>query len=182
MNWYDTMAIAQVEPRVFVTGAAQCAKLATWNPRKITAVLNVNEYPDENQVADIIYMHTPFPDGQAIPSLQFAKCLDWLKFMYENGHVILIHCAAGISRSVTVAASFMHYMQIMDFNEALVWIKKQRGAVQDPHVEIVNSAKQMLGVWPYNHSLVCNGETSRKFHLLLDQVHKERTETRPDNF
>ncbi len=176
MNWYDSLEVAQAEPRVFVAGVAQCAKLASWNPRKITAVLNVNQYPDENLPSEIIYMHLPFDDCGAIPAVQFAKCIDWLKFMYENGHVILIHCAAGISRSVTIAASFLHYMEIMDFNEALAWIKKQRRSEMDPNPEVVNSAKRMLGIWPYNHSLVCNGEETRKFHFLLDQIRKDRTD------
>lgn len=148
-HWYDIIPISQVDHRLFVSGYAEAGQLSVSNPRKITAVLNVHQMPDEKQSPNIIYMHIPFEDGEEIPQRQFVKCLGWLKFMYEAGHTILIHCAAGISRSVTITASFMHYAEICDFGEAMERIKKAR-PIANPAPKTVLSAKRMLGVWPYD--------------------------------
>ena len=156
-NWFDIIEMSPVfygnskRPRVLVSGMAACTRLASGNPYGVTAVLNVNQRPDELQLPDITYMHVPFEDGEDIPQKQFSKCLGWLRFMYENGHVILIHCAAGISRSVVIAAAFAHYIKLMDFDSALMQIHKHR-MVANPAPAVVLSAKRMLGIWPYDGS------------------------------
>ena len=148
-DWYNILPMSQVHHRLFVGGALAAANLAKDNPSKITAVLNVHSKPDEQQSPGIVYMHVPFEDGHAIPKKAFVKCLGWLKHMYEDGHTILIHCAAGISRSVVTTASFMHFMGIADFDQALHEIKMIR-PVANPAVSVLISAKRMLGVYPYD--------------------------------
>jgi protein-tyrosine phosphatase len=149
-NWYDILAMTQVDHRLFVSGYARAAELAEKNPHKITAVLCVHQVMDYKKNPDIIYRHIPFNDGEKIPERQFAECLGWMKFMYENGHKILVHCAAGISRSVTILASFMHYEDICDYREALHRIKLNRPNA-DPAATVKASAAEMLHAWPYNN-------------------------------
>lgn len=151
-NWYDIIPLSQVDHRIYVGGHAAAAELAHDNSRKITAVLNVDQHPDEKRNPDIIYMQVSFEDGYAIPRAQFTKALGWLKAMYDSGHTVFIHCAAGISRSVTITASFMHFMGIADFDEALHRIKQAR-PVANPAPAVLLSAKKMLGVWPYDGSM-----------------------------
>ena len=148
-NWYDLLSMTQVTHRLYVSGQARAAELAASNPHKITAVLCVHQTMDYKQSPGIVYMHVPFDDGSPIPEKQFVKCLGWLKFMHENGHTILVHCAAGISRSVTILAAFMHYEGIMDFNDALDRIKMNRPNAS-PAPAVSRSAKQMLKVPPYD--------------------------------
>lgn len=133
-------------------GRAGANELVTANPQKITAILNVDHHPDEPRSPSIVYMHVPFDDGYAIPREQFVKALGWLKAAYEAGHTVFIHCAAGISRSVVMAASFMEFMGMADFDEALYNIKMRR-PVANPAPAVLLSAKKMLGVWPYDGSM-----------------------------
>jgi hypothetical protein len=100
-----------------------------------------------------------------------VKCLGWLKFVYECGHTVLIHCAAGISRSVTITASFMHYEGIKDFEAALDQIRMAR-PVASPAPVVKNSAKQMLGVYPYDGSMVPDHE--RTVHEVIEAVQNQR--------
>lgn len=151
-SWYDVIPISEITSRIFISGYAEAAKLATSNPYQISAVLNVHQEPDIQQDPSIVYIHIPFNDGEEIPQQQFVHCLVWLKFMYENGHTLAIHCAAGISRSVIITASFMHYMELLDFNIALEHIKKTR-PIANPAPATLISAKRMLRVWPYNGAL-----------------------------
>jgi len=158
MNWWDDVPISKIYDRLYVGGYVQAARLSTENPLKITAVLDVStaaawERPASyTEAKGITYCHIPFPDGEEIPEKEFWECMAFLQQhydsrIYQDGNV-LIHCAAGISRSVVLAASFMHYTQIMDFLEALEWIKKRR-TIANPHVKILTSAKKILKIWPY---------------------------------
>lgn len=156
-DWYDIIPMSQIDHRLYVGGRKACADLVADNPLGITAVLNVHTDPDEKQVPGIMYKHVPFDDGYAIPEDKFIVCLGWLKARFEEGHVIYVHCAAGISRSVTILASFMHVMGIADFDDALYRIKQAR-PVANPAPATLLSAKKMLGVWPYDGSMEAQPE------------------------
>jgi diacylglycerol kinase (ATP) len=149
LNTYDPITPTQIDHRIYVGNYKNAADLALFNPFKITAVLCVHNEQGYEKRPDIIYMHQGFDDGYAIPEKQFEKCLAWLKFMHDAGHTILIHCAAGRSRSVVIAASLLHYLGIMTFDEALKHIAMRRPVASSPHPEVVLSAKKMLKVWPY---------------------------------
>jgi atypical dual specificity phosphatase len=173
-NWYDILGMSQVGDRLFVGGYARGADLSKSNPFKITAVLCVHQVMDYPKNPDIIYMHVPFDDGKQIPSTAFVKCLDWLKFMYENGHTIYVHCAAGISRSVTIMASFMHYQGIAEIGEALDQIKLNRRNAS-PAPAVFNSAKQLLGVYPYDGTYEADPEHQKPVHHeLIEKVQNRR--------
>ena len=146
-----SLPMSQISHRLFVSDYAEAVALISKNPHKITAVLNVAQVPHEYVNPSIVYMHLSFADGEEIPPFHFVKCLGWLKFMYEWGHTILIHCAEGVSRSVTICASFMHYMKMAEFNDALTQIKQIR-PIANPAPETLSSAKRMLGVSPYDGS------------------------------
>ena len=181
MNWFDSLPLAEVVSRIYVGSAAQ-AEMLPFAPAalvvggaRITAVLNINEEVERHQAKEIVYKHIPFPDGEAIPALKLAQCFDWLGYTYEStAHNILIHCLAGISRSVTVAAGFIHYMGLMDFDLALSRIKRIRQSSLDPNVNVISSVKQMLGIWPYNSSLVIASNKQEEFNELLKRLKAER--------
>lgn len=171
-NWYDILEMSQIGHRLYVSGYARAADLAKDNPSKITAVLCVHQVMEYDQNPDIVYMHVPFNDGEGIPAQQFVKCLGWLKFMYENGHTILIHCAAGISRSVTILASFMHYEDIADFNKAIDDIRLNRPNAS-PSPAVLRSAKQMLKVYPYDGTYE-QPEYEHSLSDVLDSIQSQR--------
>ena len=173
MNWFDTVPMTQVDHKIWVGGYAQAAMLAVENPKGITAVLNVSTEPPYQKNPQIIYQHIPFHDGEDIPSRQFVACLGWLKFMYENGHTVLIHCAAGISRSVTITAAFMHYEGIADFDTAMDRIRMAR-PIASPAPAVLVSAKKMLGVWPYDGSMGRMPEHQRTMHEVIEAVTASR--------
>ncbi len=172
-NWFDVLPMSQISHRLFVGGYAAASSLHYHNPGKITAVLCVHQVMDYPQNPNIVYMHVPFNDGEGIPPTQFVKCLGWLKFMYENGHTILVHCAAGISRSVTTLASFMHYQGLADFNAALDQIRMRR-PVASPAPAVLNSAKKMLHVYPYDGTYEYTAEHEKTIHDVIEAVQGQR--------
>src|SRR5436190_21553002 len=51
---------------------------------------------------------TPFDDGMAIPRDLFKQAQDWLGAHWDSRRKILISCAAGHSRSVTMAIALLN--------------------------------------------------------------------------
>jgi protein-tyrosine phosphatase len=128
------------------------AELAIANPRDIRAVLNVSTERPYAKRPGISYLEVPFEDGNNVPVEAFTACMDFLMFQYELGAKTLVHCAAGISRSVTTTAGFIHLSGQMDFDAALNLIKRRRPIVQ-PHPNIMTSVRKFLKIWPYDDSM-----------------------------
>ena len=152
MEWFDAVSISEVYNRLFVGGYIQASKLSHRNPFKIEAVLDVSTEPPYPEAKDIVYAHIPFDDGGGIPEAKFWACMEFLSQQYGQGKNVLIHCAAGISRSVTIAISFLTYAKIMGFDDARRFVE-QRRQIANPHRDVMNSAKKWLQVWPYDGSL-----------------------------
>ena len=89
-------------------------------------------------------MATPFPDGLPIPEAVFRTAQDWLAKHWDSGCKILISCAAGQSRSVTMAIALIHRKGGLDFlGAANEVISRVPGAY--PHPDVLASAARFSG-------------------------------------
>lgn len=165
-EWYDVVAPSRITANIWLSGRKAAADLWNSNPFGFTHVLNVSTEEPYLQVESISYMDCPFHDGSPIPEDKFAACMAFLRFAYENQGNILVHCAAGISRSPTIVASFLHYTGQMELNDALRYIMSKRPIV-NPAIAILNSARKLLGAWPYDGSM---GGGSESMKLVEDTV------------
>jgi histidinol-phosphate aminotransferase len=140
-----------ITPILYVGNYGNGAELYVQNPLDIRAVLNVSTEPPYQKRAGIGYLEVPFDDGAGIPEKEFLKCMEFMMFQYESGHRTLVHCAAGVSRSVSIAAAFMHLSDQMQFDGALQHIRHMR-PIAMPHPQIVTSVRKHLKIWPYDGS------------------------------
>lgn len=152
MEWFDAVPITEVYNRLFVGGYIQASKLPLSNPNNIQAVLDVSTEPPYNEAKDITYAHIPFDDGGEVPVAKFWACMKFLWEQYSAGKNVLVHCAAGISRSVSIAAAFLYFAKIMDFEDAVNYVR-QRRQIANPHRDILNSIRKTLRVWPHDGSM-----------------------------
>ena len=89
-------------------------------------------------------MCTPFPDGVPIPTDLFQQAQHWLTTHWDAGSKILISCAAGQSRSVTMAIALVSRKARMPFlDAALDVIAHVPGAY--PHPSVLASAAAFSG-------------------------------------
>jgi protein-tyrosine phosphatase len=143
---------SEISPILFIGNYMNGAELTLANPRDIRAVLNVSTERPYAKRPGINYLEVPFDDGHGIPVKALTACMDFLMFQYELGAKTLVHCAAGISRSVGTSAAFMHVSGQMPFDAALNHIKKRRPIAQ-PHPDITTSIRKFLKIWPYDGSM-----------------------------
>lgn len=110
------------------------------------AILNVSTAQHENITPTPHgkhYKNIGFVDGE---DAQFSQvlpfCLHWLQDMEQQGHKILVHCAAGASRSVSVVAAHLKGKHShLSVEEILQQMKAKRAEV-DPHSGFVNVLKR----------------------------------------
>jgi protein-tyrosine phosphatase len=147
-----------IADRIFVGDQPDTDGLAQANPNGITAVLSCrSEAPDAAELArnnaqlnvplpvGVTSYRVPLVDGATIPQERFWEALGWLDERYRRGARILIHCAAGVSRSVTICAAFMVTHNLAsDMEQALAIIKVHRPQA-GPNPLVWTSAKEWLG-------------------------------------
>jgi hypothetical protein len=93
--------------------------IADGNSLGITAILNMSEYDYTVFVPADSYLNLEIVDGQPIAIGTFWRGMDFLKKQYDAGKTILIHCAYGSSRSVTMLLAFMVLQGLAtDMNDA----------------------------------------------------------------
>ncbi|OGA16697.1 MAG: hypothetical protein A3I63_00845 [Betaproteobacteria bacterium RIFCSPLOWO2_02_FULL_66_14] len=82
------------------------------------AQLQCTEYFDDwlDDSVDVHRAH--FADGMPIPRTLFNSAQHWLAHHWERGSKILISCAAGQSRSVTMAIALLHAKSGLGFVDA----------------------------------------------------------------
>lgn len=176
-EWYDAIGPSRITENIWLSGYKAASELWEANPAGITHVLDVSTNDPYLEAESISYMHCPFHDGHDIPADKFAAAMAFMRFASEHKGRILVHCAAGISRSPAIVASFLHYSGAMEFNDALGFVMSRRPIV-NPAVSVINSARKLLGAWPYDGSMgMRDTETSKLIEdtiitLVVEQAKK----------
>jgi protein-tyrosine phosphatase len=72
-----------------------------------TAILNLFEEQPYEIPAHVVYLHKGFPDEQPFPIETIWECVRWIDRHVADGHRVLVHCAEGNSRSVSVVIAYL---------------------------------------------------------------------------
>ena len=95
--------------------------------------------------------HVNINDGEPYPFHWLTKALEQLDLWLQDGEVVVVHCAAGISRSSsTVIAHLIGHG--LTWDEAEKEVRAARPIIQ-PHPDLKRSILQYYKVWPYDGSM-----------------------------
>lgn len=163
--------LGETGPALFLGNVYDAALLAQGsNQHMIQAVLDVSTEEPYDRHPDILYMKVPFPDGHEIRPDQFAQCMAFLTFCWGKKLRILIHCAAGISRSTSIMCSFMRYANLVPqfdtLDKALTYVASCRPIVQ-PAPLTFKSCRKWLREYPYDGTYG-NAEPSGKLDKTVN--------------
>lgn len=86
--------------------------------------------------------HHPLSDGEN-PQSEFDRAVDLVRELYGEEEAVLVHCAAGVSRSVAVVASVLAVEDGVPFQQALEVIEEEKPNV-DPAPELREQAANYL--------------------------------------
>lgn len=97
----------QIVERLFVGDALGAKSRELLMKNKITHILNVSDWTGQ-AFAGIEYKVVPVQDTeQANIKVHFRECNDFILNALSSGGSVLVHCYAGLSRSVTIATAYL---------------------------------------------------------------------------
>jgi protein-tyrosine phosphatase len=98
----------------------------------ITAVLSLTEVNERSVPQDIpnsfLWERVPIPDGYTggIPTEeQFSQAITILDRWYRKGHVVYVHCLAGVGRSASVCSLYVSRVQNLSLGDAIIYVKQK---------------------------------------------------------
>jgi protein-tyrosine phosphatase len=117
-------------PNVFL-GSFECARNKAWlKARNVSHIVSVIEafrplYPE-----DFWYHHIPVIDIDSTELMpHFEPTHQFMDTAIDSGSAVLVHCAAGISRSATIVTSYVMKKQQMTAQQALAFVTGKRPIV-----------------------------------------------------
>ncbi|CDW86391.1 dual specificity protein phosphatase 19 isoform x1 [Stylonychia lemnae] len=97
---------------------------------KICSVLSVGDHLDFKHKDKYRYKQILIDDKWTADLLQhFLECFEFIDHDFDQGRNVLVHCAAGVSRSATVVIGYLMYKGGLYFNEAFTMVQNCRGCV-----------------------------------------------------
>jgi protein-tyrosine phosphatase len=96
--------ITQILERLSLGGLQDAERLSRGNPNRISTVITLCEQSVVHKAANVHYVHLAIEDEEPIPIRQFEAVMQAIAESIRTGKV-LVHCAVGLSRSPTLAAS-----------------------------------------------------------------------------
>ncbi len=91
----------------------------------VTAILNLFEEQPYEPPAHVVYHHNGFPDEQPFPIETIWGCVRWIDRHVADGHRVLVHCAEGNSRSVSVVIAYLIFTGVsLEAAKSLILSKK----------------------------------------------------------
>jgi len=148
---YDYYRIDEVSTNLWITG--MCAE-GLWTlydqvdkvaEHKFDAILNCADFDLPvgltNSIED--YAKLGIYDGERIPDGVVAKAVTFLEQTHGKGKRVLVHCAAGISRSVGMTAAYLAKKNKTTLHAAINSIAVNRSCA-NPHFAIQTSIELYL--------------------------------------
>ena len=99
--------------------------------RQVDFTLNLSVWCDGQIAGENHYAHFPIPDGSG-SYLDFKQAVDTALERVLNDEEVLIHCAAGVSRSVAVATTVVACRRETGFEDELGRVRSSRNSGLDP--------------------------------------------------
>ena len=128
-----------VGPDLFVGTLADATNSHQLEKDEITTVVSLtHETPDVSEPTLNIYS-IPLIDGPQNNRDQFTKAVQATVTALADGERVLVHCAAGASRSPTVAATALALTEEMELQNAIQQVADNRDTV-DPHEALLRQA------------------------------------------
>lgn len=150
-HWRNTLALSEpndadeIVPGLWLGDIDSARKMPMFHKYGEMAVLNMaKEINDEQICHPTVLIKIGIYDGTVANVGVFDKAADVLHSAMEHRVAILVHCAAGISRSATAVIAYLMKHGKLPFNQALSLVRSKR-PVANPHPHLIRSLIRDLG-------------------------------------
>jgi len=131
----------EVGTGIFVGTEADASDESLLEAHGIDAVVSLTH--NEPETGDITRVDAPMVDGPQNSYQSFADALQSVLTSRDDGQRVLIHCAAGSSRSPSVAATAITCLTANTLNESFNQVLERRPET-DPHDALIRQAAKVI--------------------------------------
>lgn len=131
----------EVADGIFVGTEADAGDESLLQTHGIDTVVSLTH--NEPETGEITRVDVPMIDGPQNSYQAFVDAAQTVVAHHDAGHCILIHCAAGSSRSPSVAAAAITHLTENTLNQSFNQVLDRR-AETDPHDALVRQAAQVI--------------------------------------
>lgn len=124
--------MSQILPRLYLSNRTMANDVYELKKAGITHILNVSDVPDTVPKFVQGYQQINIPDLPSEPiGLYFKGSADFISnaLQVNEANKVLVHCAAGISRSATIVISYLVQKQNMTLQNALQLVREKRPCI-----------------------------------------------------
>lgn len=154
---------------------------------KITHILSIHDTAEPQFPDDFMYKCIRIADSSNSDlSVHFSECVDFIHDSRLQGGAVFVHCAAGISRSVTITTLYVMCVSSLGMEESLSVVRFCRD-IANPNFgfrmqlkkfaeeQLEKERKRILDKFPESHRLKDSDERH-----LQDTLKKAKEKARPD--
>lgn len=140
---YDTIPVLVYDDWLFVGSQTSSMNFFAIKENKITHIFSAIG-PAQVKIPGVVYESVDIMDDP-MQSLEYAvdKFIPFVLKARKDKGKVLVHCHAGISRSVSLILAYLIITQGFSFNEALDMVKKSR-PIANPNPGFKN---QLITMW-----------------------------------
>lgn len=142
-----------VDDKVAIGSKHSAKSLSRIKDNTCTAILNVAidldisySNHERHKSFDLEYHKVGLNDSEDNNLEMLNAAVQVLKQLLDRKHTVLLHCAAGASRSVIIYCLYLVKYKQINFDDALKYVKSKRPQAS-PKSGIVKLAKQLIETW-----------------------------------
>lgn len=142
-----------IYPRLAIGNFEDARQLVKLRQKGINSILNCAKGWAGVEDGNMIYHKVGLVDGPGNdPNVFNAAVILLLGILSDEQNYVLVHCQAGISRSATVVATYLAWVNKSSFEEAVRMIQVVRPQVL-PNESLVKLAKEFLAARDVNQRI-----------------------------
>ncbi|EAA00236.5 AGAP012237-PA [Anopheles gambiae str. PEST] len=178
----------EILPGLFLGNASHSEDLKSLKKYNIKYILNVT--PDLPNVFErdgqIRYLQIPITDHWSQAGDLANHFPDAIKFIDEarsNGCGVLVHCLAGVSRSVTVTLAYLMFARTLSLNDAFLLVRSRKPDVSPNFhfMQQLHSFEQQLNIDPTQYTCACVEVECKCTQAAIDLLGPFTTGISPDS-
>lgn len=145
---FHHVPMTKIWDRLYLGQYKDASGLISANPYDITAVLDFTGF-DYAVPKGVERISIPFKDGKEVSPEKVRHIIMTIHNMIRD-HRLLIHCAAGISRSPGMTAAYLYRVGFVDCLEVGYTYLQEKRDIVCVHPDITVGIKKGLKIWPYS--------------------------------
>ncbi|XP_077979068.1 dual specificity protein phosphatase 19-like [Glandiceps talaboti] len=129
-DYKPDLQVVEVRPWLLLSSEDAATDIKLLTQHKVTHILNVAPFMDNSVEGDFIHLKVPILDlPETDITSYFDQCFKFITEAKQSGGIVLVHCNAGVSRSVSIILAYLMSTEGALLQESLQRLRDVRSKV-----------------------------------------------------